>query len=388
MMRIRSIALFATFILVAVSAVAALEANRAEAQQAPQAPPVDVAKPLSSTVVDYDIYTGRFEAVNRVELRARVAGYLDSVGFQDGDVVSQGQTLFTIDRRPFEAAVARAEGALAAAQASRRLAWLELERAETLADRNVGTVQDVDRTRATVAQAEAEVAIAEAELRSAQLDLQYTQIRAPFKGRISDRKVDPGNFVAAGGASQSTLLAVLVSTDPIYFTFTASEADYLRYARLDRAGSRPSSRDTQNPVSVRLMDEEDFRHQGVMEFVNNELDPNSGTITGRALIGNPDGLIVPGTFGRVRIPGSGEYQAMLIPDAAVLSDQARKVALVVDAAGMVAQRQVKLGPLYRGLRIVREGLEPADTVIVAGVQRARPGQPVTPNEVTLELRAE
>ena len=387
-MRIRPIALVATLISVAALVAVGLQPDRAEAQQAPQAPPVDVAKPLASTVVDYDIYTGRFEAVNRVELRARVAGYLDSVGFQDGDIVNQGQTLFTIDQRPFEAVVARAEAALAAAQASRQLAWLELERAETLAERNVGTVQEVDRTRATVAEAEAQVAIAEAELRSARLDLQYTEIRAPFKGRISDRKVDPGNFVAAGGASQATLLAVLVSTDPIYFTFTASEADYLRYARLDRAGSRPSSRDTQNPVSVRLMDEEDFRHQGVMEFVNNELDSNSGTITGRALIGNPDGLIVPGTFGRVRIPGSGEYQAMLIPDAAVLSDQARKVALVVDAAGMVAQRQVKLGPLYRGLRIVREGLEAADTVIVAGVQRARPGQSVTPNEVTHELREE
>lgn len=384
-MRIRFAAILFAIVALPLADLVGSVPNRAVAQQAP---PVDVAKPLASPVVDYDIYTGRFEAVDRVELRARVAGYLDSVGFHDGDTVSQGQTLFTIDRRPFEALVSRAQAALAAAQASRQLAWLELERAETLAERDVGTVQDVDRGRATVAGAEAQVAIAEAELRSARLDLQYTEIRAPFKGRISDRKVDPGNLVGAGGPSQAPLLAVLVSTDPIYFVFTTSEADYLRYARLDRDGSRPSSRTTETPVSVRLMDEDSFLHEGFMEFVNNELDPNSGTITGRALIGNPDGLIVPGTFGRVRILGSGEYQAMLIPDVAVLSDQARKVVLVVDDAGQVSQRQVTLGSLYRGLRVVKQGLEPTDWVIVAGVQRARPGQTVTPNEVTLEMQGE
>ncbi|MDH3666205.1 MAG: efflux RND transporter periplasmic adaptor subunit [Paracoccaceae bacterium] len=377
---------FAPPVAIALVVVSALSVPAARAQ-APQTPPVDVAMPLVRTVTDFDTYTGRFEAVERVELRARVAGYLDHVGFEDGETVEQGSLLFRIDRRPFEAVVARAEAALAAAKASRDLAMIELDRAETLAQRNVGTVQEVDRARASVAEAEAQVQVAEAELRSAELDLAFTEIRAPFTGRISDRKVDPGNLIA-GGSTQPTLLAVILSTDPIYFSFTVSEADFLRYVRLARAGSRPSSRTTANPVSVRLMDEDSFRHEGVMEFVNNELDPNSGTMTGRAVIANETGFLVPGTFGRIRLPGSGPYEAMLIPEEAVLSDQARKIVLVVDGEGKVGQRQVTVGPMYQGLRVVRDGLKPDDKVIVAGVQRARAGQSVTANEVPLSLQGE
>ncbi len=377
---------FARPIALALAVISALAVPAAKAQ-APQTPPVDVAKPLVRTVTDFDTYTGRFEAVERVELRARVAGYLDHVGFEDGETVEQGRLLFRIDQRPFEAVAARAEAALSAAKASRDLAMIELDRAATLAQRNVGTVQEVDRASASVAEAEAQVQVAEAELRSAELDLAFTEIRAPFTGRISDHKVDPGNLIA-GGSTQPTLLAVILSTHPIYFSFTFSEADFLRYVRLARAGSRPSSRTTANPVSVRLMDEDSFRHEGVMEFENNELDPNSGTMTGRAVIANETGFLVPGTFGRIRLPGSGPYEAMLIPEEAVLSDQARKIVLVVDGEGKVGQRQVTVGPMYQGLRVVRDGLGPDDKVIVAGVQRARVGQSVIANEVPLSLQGE
>lgn len=354
----------------------------APAQQARQGPPpVDVATPLVETVTDHNIYTGRFEATERVALRARVSGYLDDIRFRDGDIVEKGAELFVIDQRPFEAAVSRAEAALASAEAAAELARIELARATQLAERNVGTEQEVDRTRATLAQAEAEVLIAEAELEQARLDLEFTVIRAPFEGRISETELDRGNLVT-GGPQGATVLATIVRVDPIYFVFTASEADYLRYSRL--GFDRPSANDGgQIEVAVRLMDEDSFRHRGRLNFVENELNPNSGTITGRAVIEDPEGFIVPGLFGRVRVPASRPYEALLIPDEAVLSDQARKIVMTVDGEGGVSQAVVETGPLHRGLRIIREGIGPDTRVVVAGVQRARPGSTVSPNEVTI-----
>lgn len=351
----------------------------------PETPPVDVATPMQERIVDYDVYTGRFEAEERVEIRARVSGYLDEIHFEDGDMVEKGQRLFVIDQRPFQLAVERAQAALEAAKATRDLAEIEYRRAEQLAERNVGTVQEVDRTRGALTEAEAQVQVAEAELNQARLDLGFTEISAPFGGRIGEALVDPGNLVT-GGPQNSTMLATLVKTDPIYFSFTASEADYLRYARLNKSGARPSSRTTENPVAVRLMDEENFVHEGFMSFVDNELDPNSGTIEGRATIPNPDGYIVPGLFGRIRLPASGEYQALLLPDAAILSDQARKIVMTVDGEGKVAQQAVTLGALYRGLRVIRDGLAPDTRVVVNGVQRARPGSTVQPNPVEIQFR--
>ncbi|MCL5777382.1 efflux RND transporter periplasmic adaptor subunit [Limibaculum sp. FT325] len=350
--------------------------------QMPASPPVEVARPLSDRVIDYTVYTGRFEALDRVELRARVSGYLESVGFEDGSTVEKDQLLFTIDRRPFEAAVARAEASLASAKAARELAVLELDRATQLAQRNVGTVQEVDRTRATLAQADADVGIAEAELRSAKLDLDFTEIRAPFAGRISAREVDPGNLIV-GGTTQATLLATLVSIDPIHFVFTSSEADYLRYPRGTRVAAGAASDLPPIAVAIRLMNEESYRHPGVLNFIANELDPNSGTLIGRALVENPQRVILPGIFGRVRIPASQEYDALLVPDEAILSDQARKIVMTVDVEGTVVPKAVVPGQLHRGLRVIREGLTAEDRVVVTGVQRARPGQTVTPTEITL-----
>lgn len=370
----------------ALAAFAAMVASPAAAQM-PDGMPVDVASPLVETVVDYDIFTGRFEAVKEVEILSRVSGYLEEISFEDGDLVEEGDLLFTIDQRTFRAALDRAKAQLASAIASRTLAEIELDRATQLAERNVGTTQEVDRTQAALGEAEAAVQIAVAELETAKLNLEFTEVRAQITGRMSDTRVDEGNLVI-GGASNATLLSTIVSTDPIQFVFTASEAEFLKYSRLASVGTRPSSRVTETPVSVRLMDEADFVHPGHMDFVDNVIDPNSGTITGRAVLENPDGLLVPGLFGRLKLPGSGPYEAILIPDAAILSDQDRKIVMVVDAEGTVSARPVKPGPLYRGLRVIREGLTAEDSVVVNGVQRARPGGKVAPEPVELELAAE
>ena len=354
---------------------------------AQQAPPVDVAKPLAQQIVEYDVYTGRFEAVERVEIRSRVSGYLEEVGFEDGEIVADGALLFVIDQRTFRAEIARAEANVAAAEAQRALAQIELDRATTLAERKVGSIQVVDRATATMSGAEAQVAIAEAELRQARLNLDFTEIRAPLSGKMSNRKVDPGNLVV-GGANTATLLSTIVSIDPIHFVFTASEADFLRYSRLTGQSDGLSGLTTPYPVDVRLMDEEGFDHVGTLDFVDNQIDPNSGTIVARAILPNADGFLVPGVFGRVRLTGSGEFEALLIPDEAVLSDQARKIVMVVDAEGTVSPRPVRLGDLHKGLRVIKEGLSPDDRVIVAGVQRARPGAKVTPQEVILKLEGE
>ena len=370
--------LAATFGCIGVSPGTAL------AQQAPQ---VDVALPLVRPIVEFDVYTGRFEAVDRVEIRSRVSGYLERVAFEDGEIVSQGALLFVIDQRTFRAEIARAEATVAAAEAQRALAQLELDRATTLAARNVGSVQDVDRAKATMSGAVAQVAIAEAELRQTRLNLDFTEIRAPITGQMSNRKVDPGNLVV-GGSNNATLLSTIVSIDPVHFVFTASEADFLRYTRLAGSGDRLAGLSAPYKVDVRLMDEDTFPHQGTLDFVDNQIDPNSGTIVARALLPNPDRFFVPGTFGRIRLPGSGQFDALLIPDEAVIADQAHKIVMVVDAEGTVSPRPVTLGALHKGLRVVKSGLSPDDRVIVNGIQRARPGAKVSPQEVTLTIEGE
>ncbi|MEM6905046.1 MAG: efflux RND transporter periplasmic adaptor subunit [Pseudomonadota bacterium] len=349
------------------------------AQQGPM--PVDVAKPLVEEIVDWDEYTGRFEATERVELRARVSGYLQQTLFEDGAKVRRGDVLFVVDPRPFEAAYARAQGELRAAEAEQVRAVADLERTESLAATNTVAASNLDESRAIKLRADAEVAIAEAALREAGLNLEFTEVKAPFDGRISDARVDRGNLVSAG----ETVMATIVQTAPIHLVFTASEADFLKYARLAAEGTRKSSRTTANRVEARLLDETGWPHTGEMDYVANEIDPNAGTITGRALFENPGDLLTPGLFARLRIVGSGEYEAVLIPDEAVLSDQARKIVMTVDGEGMVTPKVVTLGPIYRGLRVIRSGLAAEDTVIVSGVLRARPGGQVVPEEVEISF---
>ena len=276
--------------------------------------------------MDWDEYTGRFEAVERVELRARVSGFLYRALFEEGQMVRKDDPLFLIDQRPFQVQHARAVAELQSAIAEQQRAQAQLTRAEELVRRQTGSASTLDERRAEKARADAEVAVAEAALQSAELDLDYTQIRAPFDGRISDSRVDTGNLVVDG----ETVLATIVSTDPIHLVFTASEADFLKYNRLSISGDRQSSRTSPNAVEARLLDEQGWPHRGHMDYVANEIDPNAGTITGRAIFENEDGILTPGLFARLRLIGSGEYEAMLVPDAAVLSDQSEKIVLIAD----------------------------------------------------------
>lgn len=380
---------------VAIACVLALAGGlsgcgQAEEQQQQSAPPalaVTVATPLQKTVTDWDEFTGRFEASNFVEVRSRVSGTLMEVHFKDGQDVKKGDLLFTIDKRPFQRAVEQTQAELARSKSTVEFARADLERAEPLVARGTVSVQSFQDRKRAQGEAEAAVQSAEARLKAAQLDLEFTEVRAPLDGRISNRRVDVGNFVSGGGAT-STLLTTIVSTDPIYFVFDASEADYLRYARLAADGDRPSSRNTANPVQVRLMDEDAWDHKGVMNFVDNRLDPNSGTIRGRAVFENKDGFLTPGTFGRLRLIGSNEYDALLVPDEAVVSDQARKLLMTVDSEGTVTGKPVELGPIHDGLRVIRSGIGPDDRIVIDGVQRAQPGQKVAIEEGKVEPKRE
>lgn len=370
--------------LTAAAVVAITLSPAAEAQQQGP-PPVEVATPLTETIVDWDEYTGRFRAVSSVVLQARVSGYLDAIHFQEGSLVERGDLLYEIDRRPFEAAVAQAEAQLEAANARLDLAEIEVGRAEELLERNVGPESEAQRRRAEVREAVANVGIAEAALETAKLDLSFTRITAPIDGRISATSADVGNLVI-GGPSGASEMANIVSVDPIEFTFTVSEADFLRYARLDQNGDRRSSRGYDTPVEVRLIGDEDWPWKGSMTFVDNQIDPNSGTMEGRATLVNPDQLLQPGLFGRLRLPGSGEYEAVLIPDEAIVADQARQIVYVLGDENVIEARGVRTGPIHRGLRVIREGLEADEQIVISGVQRARPGQPVQPmpTEIMME----
>jgi len=351
------------------------------AQQGPM--PVTVAKPLVKNIIDWDEYTGRFEAVERVDVRARVSGFLESVHFREGQVVEKDQVLFIIDPRPFQAELDAAKAAVEAAETAFNLAVTELKRAERLVSRNNIARETVDQRRAARETARAEILSSKARVRSAELNLEFTQVRAPFKGRISDARIDVGNLVE-GGTAQSTLLTTLVSTDPILFTFTASEAEFLKYTRLDLSGQRESSRENPNPVYVRLADENDWSREGQMYFVDNELSPDTGTIRGKAIFDNPDDLLTPGVFGRLRLIGSAPYDAILIPDEAVISDQSQKMVLVVGDDAVVTPKPVTLGPRHNGLRVVRSGLGADEMIIMRGVQRARPGGKVVPQKGILQ----
>lgn len=350
-------------------------------------PPVTVAQPLPHKIVDWDEFTGRFEAVQTVELRARVSGYLDQIKFRDGQLVQKGDLLFVIDPRPFQATLDKANADVQREKTRQSLAVSELKRAAQLLAARAISQEEYDTRAQAEQESQAAVASATAAARSAALDLEFTQIRSPISGRIGDRKIDIGNLVS-GGSAQSTLLATVVTQDPIYFVFDGSEADYLRYNRLALEGKRASSRDKANPVFVRLMDETAWTHKGEMDFVDNRLDPNSGTIRGRAVIPNTDNFLQPGTFGRMRLLGSGEYDALLLPDEAIASDQSHKIVLTVAEDGTVVPKPVVLGNLAYGLRVIKSGLAPTDRVIISGLMRARPGTKVTPQPGTVTPAAE
>jgi RND family efflux transporter MFP subunit len=332
-----------------------------------------VATPLVRDIIDWDEYSGHFEAAQSVEVRPRVSGYLQAVHFTDGQMVRQGQLLFSIDPRPFQAELARARAEEAKARSDLALARTELDRAKKLLERRFVTRREYDERVAAVAAAAAGLEAAQATIRARALDVEYAGVRAPISGRVSDVRVDRGNLVTGGGQGEATLLTTVVSVDPIHFQFSGSEAVYLKYQRQNRAGTRTSSRYASNPVEIRLQDDPAYAIRGRMDFVDNTLDTGSGTIRGRAVVSNPDGFLTPGMFGRMRLLGSGAYRALLVPDSVIVTDQTRKLVMTVGPDGKVVPKPVEPGPMVDGLRIVRSGLAPTDRVIIAGLQRVRPG---------------
>ena len=351
--------------------------DKPPAQAAAAPPPVTVAQPTKRTVTDWDEFTGRFEAVEEVQVRARVGGFVTSVEFRDGAIVHTGDLLYVIDPRPFEAVALQSDGQLSDARAKAELAKRELERALVLNQTQAVSDSIVDQRRQTLQAARAAEMQAEGSLKAAQLNIEFTHVIAPITGRVSRHLVSAGNLVQ-GSEGGATLLTSIVSLDPIYIYFDVDEATYLKNNKLWFEGRRPSSRDTPNPVQVTLTGETKPSHDGKMDFIDNRLDVSTGTLRSRAVIPNKDLSILPGQFGRVRLIGSSPYEALLLPDTAIATDQSRKIVFVVKDDNTVEAKPVTLGPLDEGLRVIREGLKAEDKVIVNGIQRARLGAKVTP----------
>ena len=375
---------FFAFLLITANFLAGCDSQQA-ASSAPPPPPVTVSRPLQKMITEWDEYTGRFTPLASVEVRARVSGFIDSVHFKDGQLVKQGDLLFVIDPRPYQLAVEQATADVERAEAKLSIAALDVERALPLARTQVVTGRELDTRRSTQRDAAGQVGAAEATLKQAKLNLEWTEVRAPISGRISDTRVDAGNLIS-GGQNGASLLTVIVSIDPIRFVFDASEADYLRYVRLRVAGVSGPRRELENPVFVRLADETDYKIAGKMDFVDNVLNPRTGTIRGRAIFENKDGILLPGYFGRLRLFG-GEHEALLVPDSAIASDQASKIVFTVADDGTVGTKRVELGPMAEGLRVIRSGLAPTDRIVIDGVQRARPGGKVTAEDGKIEAAA-
>ena len=360
---------FRTLAPIALASLALVACGAKEGPPAPPAPAVSVASPLKETVRDWDDFTGRFEAAETVDVRARTGGYLQAVHFRDGDFVRKGQLLFTLDARP-------AQAQLAAAQAQASLARTELQRAESLLAAKAISQEEFENRRSAAA-------VAEAALRARQLDVEFTRVTAPISGRISARRLDPGNLIA-GGTSAGDVLTTIVSSDPIHFVFDASEAQLLKLQR--QMAGKPGGLSSA-PVQVRLQDEAEYRWDGRVDFLDNAVDAQSGATRIRAVIRNPNGFLKAGMYGSARMAGAGAYEALLIPETAIVADGARKVAYVVGADGVPQPRPLTLGPVIDGMRVIRAGLRPDDSVVVNGVQRVRPGQKVEARKVTLTHQA-
>jgi RND family efflux transporter MFP subunit len=361
--------------------------GQAPAQSAAPPPPtVTVAKPEKRTIVDQDEYVGRFTAVDSVEVRSRLSGYLAQIHFTDGQMVKKGDMLFSIDHRPFQMVLEQARANLAQAEATLAFTKADLARGEQLVREKTITTQVFDQRTQAKSVAEASVAANRAIVNQAELDLnEYSEIRAAIDGRIGDRRVSVGNLIPGGTSGSTTLLATIVSIDPIRFEFTFDEAAYLRYERLNR-GKDPATRWSATAVKLKLLDEDTFAHDGHMDFVDNAISQTSGTIRGRAVFPNPNGLFTPGMFGRIQVPGSPPYEALLVPDVAIGTEQTRKFVMVVDGENIARQRYVTPGQSVGKLRVIKkeglkeEGLKEDDNVIVDGLMRARPGTKVNPQQ--------
>jgi RND family efflux transporter MFP subunit len=360
--------------LIAVLGLAAATTNCAKKPTPPPPPQIGVAEPLKTTIVDWDDYDGQFIAVDSVDIRPRVSGYLLRVGFKDGDMVHKGQVLFVIDPRPYQAALEQAKGVEAHDQALLINAQQQLDRGRTLVAAHAISQQQFEVLEATQRQAAADLETAKGNVTTQALNVEWTQVTAPLSGRVSDRRIAPGNLVT----QDTTILTNITSIDPIWFEFTGPESLYLKHQRLAQSGARPSYRQAPMPVQIQLQDDPTYRLRGRMDFVDNQIDPNSGAIRQRAVIENPGAFLTPGMFGHLRLPGSGPYAALLIPDAAITSDLNQRVVMVLGPGNVLHEKAITLGPLYRGLRVVRTGLAPGDLVVVDEINRAKAGLKITP----------
>jgi len=361
----------------------AVACGRSREAAAPPPPKVTVARPIVREIVEWDEYTGRLRALESVEIRPRVSGYLQSINFADGAMVKEGDLLFVIDPRPYEGVLREAQADVGVAESRLAQARSDSARAERLLAPRAISAEEAERRGSALHQAEASLASAEAAVDVAALNVEFTRVVSPIAGRAGRHLVDEGNLVTSG-PQDATLLTTVVSLDPINVYFDADERAYLKYVRLAQSGERRSSREYNNPVEVALADETGFPHKGWMDFVDNQLDLGTGTIIGRAVLPNTDLLLSPGLFVRLRLPGSGNHQVVLLPDDAIATDLDQKFVWVVDAQNRAQYRRVTLGPPHDGLRIIREGVGPDDRVVVAGLQRVRLGLELAPEERALE----
>lgn len=360
---------------------------QAQAQaKAPPLPKVSVSKPIEREVVDWDEYTGRFDAVQFVEVRARVSGYLTEIAFSDGQDVKKGDKLFTIDPRPFERALEQARAELFAATTKVENATLDVDRGRPLVEKKVISDKVFDDRMNVLRDTQAAVKVAEARVKSAELDLSFTSMTSPISGRIGRTLVSAGNWISAGSVAGTTLLATIVSQNPVFLYFDLDENNYIKYKRLADRGVKGSAAVVGAVVEIGLPDEQGFPHKATLDFLDNRLDQGTGTLRARAIVNNDSGLFSPGMFARVRVAGSPAYTALLLPDSAIGTDQTAKYVLAVDSEGMVTRRNVTLGPFIDGrLRTVRTGVSADDWIVTNGLQRARPGNKVDPKQVSITV---
>lgn len=361
------------FLAAAVLAALLLPGCHKKEKPAPPPPVAVVAHPLRQRIIDLDDYTGRFVSIDAVEIRPRVTGYLQKLYFRDGQRIRKGDPLFLVDPRPYEATLGQAAAQVARQRATLANAEVELKRSQALFEAKAGSEQDLQTRKATRLQAQADLAAAEANRRAAALNVEFTMIRAPLSGRISDRRAAPGNLVTA----DQTILTTIVNDDPIRFSFEASEALFLKR-------QRERQHQIGDPVEIRLADETEYRWHGKLEFLDNQLDVNSGVIRGRAVLANPNGFLAPGVYGHMRLPGSAPYEALLVPDSAVTSDQARQIVLVVGPDNVAHPKPVQTGPMIGGLRVIRQGIGPDDRVVVGNAVHVKPGMKVQPKNGRIE----
>jgi RND family efflux transporter MFP subunit len=377
-----------SFVLPLVAASVFIAGCSSEATNAPPpaaATPVSVAAALERKVTQWDEFTGRLEAVEAVDIRPRVTGYIKSVNFNEGSLVHKNDLLFVIDPRPYQAALDKARAELTRARSRAELAHSDVTRSEKLLALKAVSQEEYDERRNAAREADASIEAARAAVETAQLDLDFTHVTAPISGRISKANITAGNLVSADGGNAPVLTSI-VSVDPIYVTFEGDEQVYLKYTELARRGDRPSSRDAANPVEMGLANEDGYPHKGTMAFVDNQVDPHTGTIRARASFSNKDGYFTPGLFARVKLLGHNSFDAVLVDDRAIGTDQSQKFVYVIDADNKVAYRTVKIGRLTDGLRVVLEGLSPGEKVVVNGIQRVHPGSVVQPQTVAMDAR--